>query len=251
MKIGQVFRSPAAVIAVVLTAFPILTSLAAKQSGQARVEGVKGAAHYSTGQEVWLPLKAHTLLKPGTLIRTGQESTVRLVFKDDGSVITANPNTVIRIARISSTETGLELVSETDLELIEGSLNGTQTKNSALSHFQINVRDGFAVLEQSDYSINADGPLTILRGLIPFQYDHIALVVVPQNLTSITASSETFEIASTKARALAPSNEKAVSQHGNNGVGNGIDPAPPGNPKPNDGPGTSPGNPGNGPPKRP
>ena len=32
---------------------------------------------------------------------------------------------------------------------------------------------------------------------------------------------------------------------GNNGVGNGIDPQPPGNPKINDGPGTGPGNPGN------
>jgi hypothetical protein len=32
---------------------------------------------------------------------------------------------------------------------------------------------------------------------------------------------------------------------GNNGVGNGIDPQPPGNPPINDGPGTSPGNPGN------
>jgi len=32
---------------------------------------------------------------------------------------------------------------------------------------------------------------------------------------------------------------------GNNGVGNGVDPQPPGNPKPNDLPGTSPGNPGN------
>ena len=36
---------------------------------------------------------------------------------------------------------------------------------------------------------------------------------------------------------------------GNNGVGNGLDPAPPGNPKPNDGPGTGPGNPGNKPPQ--
>ena len=33
--------------------------------------------------------------------------------------------------------------------------------------------------------------------------------------------------------------------HGNNGVGNGIDPQPPGNPPINDGPGTGPGNPGN------
>lgn len=32
---------------------------------------------------------------------------------------------------------------------------------------------------------------------------------------------------------------------GNNGVGNGQDPQPPGNPPINDGPGTSPGNPGN------
>ena len=33
--------------------------------------------------------------------------------------------------------------------------------------------------------------------------------------------------------------------HGNNGVGNGVDPQPPGNPRPNDGYGTGPGHPGN------
>ena len=35
------------------------------------------------------------------------------------------------------------------------------------------------------------------------------------------------------------------SEKGNNGVGNGQDPQPPGNPPINDGPGTGPGNPGN------
>jgi hypothetical protein len=34
------------------------------------------------------------------------------------------------------------------------------------------------------------------------------------------------------------------SARGNNGVGNGLDPQPPGNPPVNDGPGTGPGNPG-------
>jgi len=34
-------------------------------------------------------------------------------------------------------------------------------------------------------------------------------------------------------------------EKGNNGVGNGLDPQPPGNPPINDGPGTGPGNPGN------
>ena len=35
------------------------------------------------------------------------------------------------------------------------------------------------------------------------------------------------------------------AEKGNNGVGNGEDPQPPGNPPVNDGPGTGPGNPGN------
>ncbi len=36
-----------------------------------------------------------------------------------------------------------------------------------------------------------------------------------------------------------------IKEKGNNGVGNGLDPQPPGNPPINDGPGTSPGDPGN------
>jgi hypothetical protein len=41
------------------------------------------------------------------------------------------------------------------------------------------------------------------------------------------------------------SNNKVSPTKGNNGVGNGVDPQPPGNPPINDGPGTGPGNPGN------
>jgi hypothetical protein len=41
------------------------------------------------------------------------------------------------------------------------------------------------------------------------------------------------------------SGQAEFKEKGNNGVGNGVDPQPPGNPKINDGPGTSPGNPGN------
>ena len=42
-----------------------------------------------------------------------------------------------------------------------------------------------------------------------------------------------------------PALASQASQKGNNGVGNGIDPQPPGNPPVNDGAGTGPGNPGN------
>lgn len=42
-----------------------------------------------------------------------------------------------------------------------------------------------------------------------------------------------------------PSFASSGSKRGNNGVGNGYDPQPPGNPPINDGIGTFPGNPGN------
>jgi hypothetical protein len=45
--------------------------------------------------------------------------------------------------------------------------------------------------------------------------------------------------------AARPSNSHKSVDKGNNGVGNGLDPQPPGNPPINDGPGTGPGNPGN------
>jgi hypothetical protein len=48
---------------------------------------------------------------------------------------------------------------------------------------------------------------------------------------------------------LAEKSNGKNKEKGNNGVGNGLDPQPPGNPPVNDGPGTSRGNPGNPKPK--
>ena len=49
----------------------------------------------------------------------------------------------------------------------------------------------------------------------------------------------------TKTALQAVSSGTPVGPKGNNGVGNGVDPQPPGNPPINDGSGTTPGNPGN------
>ena len=59
-----------------------------------------------------------------------------------------------------------------------------------------------------------------------------AAVVVPPAMTVLLSTSMT-------------SSAIAASVRGNNGVGNGLDPQPKGNPPINDGPGTGPGDPGN------
>ena len=62
-----------------------------------------------------------------------------------------------------------------------------------------------------------------------------AAVIVPPAMIMLLSTSMTSP-------AIGQSSGKAPN--GNNGVGNGIDPQPPGNPPINDGPGTGPGNPG-------
>ena len=63
-------------------------------------------------------------------------------------------------------------------------------------------------------------------------------VVVPPAMTVLLSTSM-------NSPAIAQSASPAAGPTGNNGVGNGLDPQPRGNPPINDGPGTSPGNPGN------
>jgi len=63
-------------------------------------------------------------------------------------------------------------------------------------------------------------------------------VVTPPSITMLLSTSLTSD-------AIAASANNNFLAKGNNGVGNGIDPQPPGNPPINDGPGTGPGNPGN------
>lgn len=211
----------------------LLNAHADLHSGQATVKQLKGAAHYSAAEGVWVPLQVNTALKSGMLIKTAPESSVTLIFKDSGGTLTANANTILRLTKLASGQTGLESVSDTDLELIEGSVAGSQKKASSLSHFQINE---FVVPSGSSYEIASKGTLTVapLKEMQP--------VAVEPAVAKIELAS--FAVADRPV-------EKPTSDHGNNGVGNGEDPAPPGNPKPNDGPGTGPGNPGNGRPPRP
>jgi len=62
--------------------------------------------------------------------------------------------------------------------------------------------------------------------------------VTPPAITMLLSTSLT-------SNAIAKSGKGPPRTRGNNGVGNGPDPQPPGNPPINDGPGTGPGNPGN------
>jgi hypothetical protein len=63
-----------------------------------------------------------------------------------------------------------------------------------------------------------------------------------QILSTVNSNDDTVRLFFGEIR---PEEQGPARSQGNNGVGNGLDPQPPGNPPVNDGPGTAPGSPGN------
>src|SRR5262245_31898383 len=74
-----------------------LVSIAAAQTpiqGTATVVRKKGSARYSTGNNVWQPLKVGAVLRPGTVIQTSQErgSFVELALGDSDAALRMTSN---------------------------------------------------------------------------------------------------------------------------------------------------------------
>jgi len=71
------------------------------------------------------------------------------------------------------------------------------------------------------------------------------LTSIISDVNTVKNNAEVFKAGGATVVVKADQSVSPTSPKGNNGVGNGVDPQPPGNPPINDGPGTSPGNPGN------
>lgn len=144
-----------------------------------KVVRIKGAARYSTGNNVWQPLKVGTILKAGAIVQTAQDSYADVVLNEESSAPAARAVTpskqassssaskppspasaatrsvdqdVVRILedsvlsfdRLTAVDTGADRVTETELDLRTGALFGAVKKQAAASRFEIKIPNGVA-----------------------------------------------------------------------------------------------------------
>lgn len=255
---------------VVISSFSI--AYADVQPGQVLVKDVQGGATYSRGAE-WLPLKKNAILSRGAVVKTGADATVDLILQYNGTVLRLIPNSTLTFNKLTKENAGEETITETSLNLISGALVGSQRKLAAPSSFEVNMPGGVATIKGTEYYVRADGAVAVTSGSVDINFN------LPHNGGSVKVTipaGSWFDPSTGKVSSPIPANFIAnakfhidtVRQNaevfktggatvvvkpegvltptkGNNGVGNGIDPQPPGNPPINDGPGTGPGNPGN------
>jgi FecR-like protein len=183
-------------LAVCAVAFAMVSTLAAQTIGSAKVIRIKGPARFSTGNNIWQPLGVGAVLQPGTVVQTSTEkgSYVDIVLGEanaavvqpvtyrpgivssmasasanyqpsvDQNVIRIWENSALGIDKLSSMQTGAEVVTDTQLDLKAGRVTGNVRKMSAASKYEIKMPNGVAGIRGTLYDIYAEGIIKIFVG---------------------------------------------------------------------------------------
>lgn len=194
------------------------TSLQAQTStqGSAKVVRMDGNARFTTGNGVWQPLKVGAVLKPGSVIQTAGRSYVDIVLGDSAgfvatpraasismlssdvamaqptaqqNMVRISENSVLGIDKLTSTRTGTDLVTETQLDLQAGRIMGTVKKMSPTSKYEVKIPNGVAGIRGTIYTISADGVISVASGSVVIAY------VGPDGtvITKVVAAGQQFD----------------------------------------------------------
>jgi hypothetical protein len=175
-------------------AFAMVSTLTAQtvKQGSVKVVRLKGAARYATGPNAGQLLKVGDIVKPGAVIQTAADSRVDLAL-GDGSVPVARPgaasdgmssyapsseqnivrlweNTLLGIDKLTETQTGADVVTETQLDLKAGHIFGMVKKMSAASKYEVKIPNGVAGIRGTVYDISAEGVIKVLSGSVVLAY---------------------------------------------------------------------------------
>lgn len=173
----------------------VMVANASAKERTGTVARVKGAARYSTGNNVWQPLKVGTILKSGTLVQTAASSYVDVVLgefeatapraiaggasgaggaggggayqpKAEQDMVRIQEDTLLAFDKLSVTDTGADEVTDTQLDLRSGRIFGTVKKLTATSRYEIKLPNGVAGVRGTIYKISSDGVVQVLTGSV-------------------------------------------------------------------------------------
>ena len=152
--------------------------------GVAMVIRIKGAARCKIAG-VWYPLKVGAALNPGTLIQTetNKGSYVDIIFGEtntpmpsftastlayqpnaDQNVVRIWEDSALGIEKLTSLQTGSDVVTETQLDLQRGHIFGKVKKMSAASRYEVKIPNGVAGIRGTVYELYALGLIRVLVG---------------------------------------------------------------------------------------
>jgi FecR-like protein len=180
-------------------ALAMISTLAAQSvtQGTAKVAKIVGAARYHTGDGQWKLLSVGMVLRPGAVVQTSKdrESYVDLILgegRGGGTVqrtvaapgagpgpssmsyrpsATQNTvrildNTQMGIDKLTATQTGSDVVTETQLDLKAGRIMGNIKKMGMASRYEVKFPNGVAGIRGTAYWLSSDGVVAVKDGSV-------------------------------------------------------------------------------------
>jgi hypothetical protein len=178
----------------VLTLASIVNVSAQTSDGIAKVVGKSGDARYFiAGDSTPHDVKVGMVLKPGTTIQTasGTGNYVDIILNNAGAVAASGSapsdiahyqpkaeqdgirifeNTVLAVDKLMRTQTGADLVTDTQLDLKAGSILGTVKKLTPTSKYEVKIPNGVAGIRGTVFWLSASGILRVLTGSVVVAY---------------------------------------------------------------------------------
>jgi hypothetical protein len=181
-------------------ALAMVATLDAQTTGElaAKVVRIKGNARFTTGNNVWQPLKVGQVIHPGTIIQTGMdtssyvdlslgsgaESSISPVVynsapstsapppssgyesKASQSIVRVAENTLLGVDKLTALNTGSEEITETQLDLKAGHILFNVKKLSAASRFEVKLPNGVAGIRGTAGVIWSTGLVQCIAGSV-------------------------------------------------------------------------------------
>ena len=177
----------------VLTLASIATA-SAQTDGIAKVVAKSGDARYFVpGDSTPHDVKVGMILRPGVTIQTasGEGNWVDVVLNNASAVappspspsqvahwqpkaeqdgVRINENTVLVVDKLSTTQTGADVVTDTEMDLKAGSILGTVKKLTPNSKYEVKIPNGVAGIRGTIFWLSASGILRVLDGSVVIAY---------------------------------------------------------------------------------
>ena len=166
--------------------------------GVATVVRISGEARYSLGDGKWHPLVAGKILAAGSVVQTGAGASVDIVLgkkvqmpqgspvpdriseaPDAGvrGLVTYKPSaeqntvrmtgdTVLAIDKLTVSDTGVDSVSDTELDLRQGAIYNSVKKLSGASQYLIKIPNGIAGVRGTLFYISATGECASFKNVV-------------------------------------------------------------------------------------
>ncbi len=135
---------------------------------RAVVMAVTGTVTSATGIDAeWKPLNYGHTLRPGATVRTAAGSEVILLLSKNQSIIRINENSTFVINQLSYRQTSKGVVTQTDLEVRQGSILGNVKTLVASSSYRVKIPNGFLNIRGSEaFYLEDSGTIRVISGLV-------------------------------------------------------------------------------------